>query len=128
MAQDFETRFVGLTMPIRKGPAGFFSLAGTKDVIHSDIMQLLTTQLNERVTLPQFGSKLYQLCFEQNDKILITQAQRFVIDAIRTWEHRITLTTTNVTTDEHQFTIHIEYTINETAESDSLVVVFARGI
>ena len=41
--------------------------------------------------LPQYGTPLQKLIFEQNDSQLATQAREMIINSIRTWEPRITV-------------------------------------
>jgi hypothetical protein len=84
------------------------------------------TQLGERVALPEFGSKLHELVFNQNDQALKALARTYVVDAIRRWEPRITITRVDIEAIEHEFKIRISYSINETSTSDSLILIFAR--
>jgi len=59
--------------------------------VKSDLLQLLLTNPGERVMLPDFGTPLNTLIFEQNDGILAEAAKHMIINSIQMWEPRITI-------------------------------------
>ena len=128
MPTGFSARFVGLPYALVKGPEGLFSRVTTKDIIKSSITSILTTQLGERVCLPQFGSRLPELIFEPNDEILKGLAREYSAEALRQWEPRITVLKTEVTAEAHQLRLYILYRINEAVEVDSLILVLERNV
>jgi len=124
MATSFAARFRGLVLPIRKWSGGYFSTRTTRDLIQSSIRMILMTRLGERVMLPEFGSRLHELVFNQMDDVLKQLARTYVIDAIGRWEKRITIQDVKIIThpDTHEFDVFMSYVINESADQDSLVL------
>lgn len=123
-SRAFEARYKGLVYPVVKWSGGYFSTRTTKDLIKSSIRMILTTRLGERVMLPEFGSRLYELVFEPMDDSLKALARTFVIEALQRWEPRITLQNVTMGTDpdNNTFFISLTYAINENAEQDTLVL------
>lgn len=81
--------FLGLPYPVVKNPLGFFRTQSGVSQIKSDLLSLLLTTPGERVFLPDFGTPLKRLIFEQNDTVLETVAKNMIAEAISTWEPRI---------------------------------------
>ncbi|MCP3870899.1 MAG: GPW/gp25 family protein, partial [Gammaproteobacteria bacterium] len=83
-------------------PFGFESVSGGTQVsgttsqdhahIRESILQILGTSPGERFMNPEFGSKLKDLVFEQNDEVLKGLIRHYVNDAIRRWEKRVVIT------------------------------------
>jgi len=84
-------KFLGIPYPITKSAHGFFPSSGGINQIKSDLLQLLLTNPGERVMLPQFGTPLKKLIFEQHDSLLENAARDMIIESIRQWEPRITV-------------------------------------
>ena len=95
MSYDFLGK--GLRYPFR-----FQSLSGGTQVstatsrehehIRESILQILGTRIGERFMNPEFGSRLKDLVFEQNDEVLKGLLRHYVIDAIKRWEKRVIIT------------------------------------
>lgn len=85
-------KFIGLQYPLVKTPRGTFAQKANVDQIKSDMLQLLLTTPGERVMLPEFGTPLRRLIFEQNDTILKDEARRMIADSLNKWEPRIEIT------------------------------------
>lgn len=62
------------------------------DRIRESIIQILEIRLGERLKRPDFGSKVKDLVFEQNDAVLKGLLRYHVVDAIKRWEKRIVVT------------------------------------
>ena len=60
--------------------------------IRESILQILGTRIGERFMNPEFGSRLKDLVFEQNDEVLKGLLRHYVIDAIKRWEKRVIIT------------------------------------
>jgi phage baseplate assembly protein W len=89
--------FGGIPYPTRKNPRGYwYSQQGT-DQIKSDLLCLLLTNPGERVMLPEFGTPLKRLLFEQNDNFLREEVQKVISQSIATWEPRIVVQNIEVT-------------------------------
>ena len=66
---DLDPRkYVGLSFPLRADNNNDFAL--TKNSVQQsqhNLQNLLLTQIGERVAQPNFGSRIKEFCFEQND-------------------------------------------------------------
>ena len=95
MSFDFLGK--GLKYPFR-----FQSISGGTEVstattrehehIRESILQILGTRQGERFMNPEFGSRLNDLVFEQNDEVLKGLIRHYAIDAIKRWEKRVEVT------------------------------------
>lgn len=90
-------KFLGLPYPIIKNPLGFFRTQSGISQIKSDMLSLLLTNPGERVFLPDFGTPLKRLIFEQNDTALEIMAKDMIADSISKWEPRVTVQQIQVT-------------------------------
>jgi len=83
------SNFLGAPYPIVKDPLGFFKTQSGISQIKSDLLSLLLTNPGERVFLPDFGTPLKKLIFEQNDATLEIIAKNMIAESISKWEPRI---------------------------------------
>ena len=90
--------FLGLPYPTVKTPLGYWYSQSGVDQIKSDMLCLLLTTPGERVMLPEFGTPLKEILFEQNDTITAQKARNMIIASIRRWEPRIAVTDVQVST------------------------------
>jgi phage baseplate assembly protein W len=124
-----------------KYPFRFQSVSGGTDVsaatsrehdhIRESILQILGTRPGERLMNPEFGSRLHDLVFEQNDEILKGLIRHYVIDAIKRWEKRVVITAvsfddTPQTIDRNLLPIRISYNVIQSEVEGSLVYPFCR--
>ncbi len=85
-------------------PFGFSTQTGATeesmahDRIRESIIQILETRPGERIMRPEFGSRVKDLAFEQNDAVLKGLLRHHITDALKRWEKRIVVT--GVTFDE----------------------------
>ena len=86
---------LGLPYPITKHPNGFLRTQKGIPQIKSDILTLLLTNPGERVMIPEFGTPLRELLFEQNDNETAVRAREMIILAINKWEPRVVVTEIN---------------------------------
>lgn len=91
-------KFKGCPYPITKHPRGLLHSQGGVEQIKSDLLILLMTNPGERPMLPQFGTPLRELVFDQNDASLAARAREMIARSIRMWEPRITIQQIDVTT------------------------------
>lgn len=91
-------QLTGAPYPIEKHPRGYFHPQYGVDQLKSDLLILLLTNPGERVMMPDYGTPLRQLMFEPNDTIIQEEAREMIINAITTWEPRITVDQIEVVT------------------------------
>lgn len=81
--------FGGVPYPTVKTPRGYWYSQTGSNQIKSDLLCLLLTNPGERVMIPDFGTPLKKLLFEQNDVVLRNEVKRVISSAIKKWEPRI---------------------------------------
>jgi uncharacterized protein len=94
--------FLGAPYPIDYHPKGFFHTQDGVDQIKSDLLMLLLTNPNERVMLPNYGTPLNTLLFEQGDSSTIEQATEMIANSIKMWEPRVAITDIQVTMEPNE--------------------------
>jgi hypothetical protein len=134
MSYDFLGK--GLKFPFRfqsrSGGAQISTAASQEhDHIRESILQILGTRPGERFMSPEFGSRLKDLVFEQNDEVLKGLLKFYIIDAINRWEHRVLIT--KVTFDDsaqnrenNLLSVTIAYRVIQTQTEGNLVYPFYR--
>jgi phage baseplate assembly protein W len=120
----------GFPYPVLPNPRGyFFSDTGT-NVLKADLLQLLLTNPNERVMLPEYGTPLRRLFFEPADSLLADEARQMIVQSITRWEPRIAVTALNVSVDPEAgvLKIQIQFTDPENIkEVDNLTLELPVG-
>ncbi|MBT8342169.1 MAG: GPW/gp25 family protein [Desulfatitalea sp.] len=135
---NFDFLGKGLKYPFR-----FQSISGGAEVsaattrehehIRESILQILGTRPGERLMNPEFGSRLHDLVFEQNDEVLKGLVQHYVIDAIKKWEKRVVITRITFddspqNIDRNLLQVRISYMIIQSQVEGSLVYPFCRDL
>ena len=124
---------IGLTLPIQDGNSGYFAQSyDTLTQVKTNIVNLLNTRQSERRFQPTFGTRLWNLIFEQNVDTLKDQAVNIVTEDIFSWIPNVTVTdvTANLLTsdqitankDIYLLNIAVTFTVNITKQSDTVVV------
>ena len=80
---------LGCQYPIVKTPRGLLPTVYQTEAVKADLMQLLLTNPGERVMLPEFGTPLRPLLFEQSNPLFAQRVRNAIISAINLWEPRI---------------------------------------
>lgn len=103
--------FIGAPYPIRSNSQGYFYSQKGLSQIKSDLLILLMTEPGERCMLPQYGTPLRSLLFEQNDETTAEKARQLIIDSINMWEPRVTIEQLEVKTglDDEDLSIYNEF-------------------
>jgi phage baseplate assembly protein W len=126
-----------------KYPFQFQSVSGSTEIsaamsrehehIRESILQILGTRPGERFMNSEFGSRLNDLVFEQNDEVLKGLIRHYVIDGIKKWEKRVVIT--SVTFDNSQqnidrnlLLVRISYRIIQSQVKGSLVYPFCCNL
>jgi phage baseplate assembly protein W len=124
-----------------KYPFQFQSVSGGTEVsaatsrehehIRESILQILGTRPGERFMNPEFGSRLNDLVFEQNDEVLKGLIRHYVIEAIDRWEKRVVVISVsfgepNQTIDQYQLSICITFRVIRYSTDGNLVYPFCR--
>lgn len=116
-----------LSFPFRIGTDGRTVQVGSfEDHVREELMQLLLTNLGERVNLPEFGGGVRRLVFENIDEASGGMTKAMLTQAISRWlGHRITLEDLTVKVENEKIEVDIKYRIAGT--EDSRVMRFQRS-
>mgnify|MGYP003116296648 FL=1 len=93
--------YIGLSFPLRRDINNDFAL--TKNSLQQsrhNLRNLLLTQVGERVGQPEFGSRLRELCFEQQNDELPIRLEEEVRRATSVWLPYINIQEVNTLTEE----------------------------
>lgn len=116
---------IGITLPLRDGNTGYFEQSfDTLTQVKSNILNLLNTRPGERRMQPTFGSRLWNLIFEQNIETLPDVASNIVKEDITMWIPNVTVL--NVTpnlfksedVDIYKLTLSVQFMLNMTKQVD----------
>jgi len=127
----------GIAHPFRFGATGGIALsegAGPEHQhIRQSIAQILSTRPGERFFLPQFGSRLPELVFQQNDVLFRALARQFIVDAIRRWEKRVVIEGVEfsrdpLVADRNIALVKLTYRIIHTQVRGNMVYPFVREV
>ena len=130
---------IGIVLPIQNGNNGFFNQSyDTLTQVKNNIINLLNTRQGERRFQPTFGTRLWNLVFEQNQDTLKEQAVNIVSEDIASWIPNVTvnditanlLTNTQIASnaDIYMLQIAVTFTINLTKQTDVVIVTINNQI
>lgn len=124
---------IGITIPIQGGNSGYFAQSfDTLTQVKTNILNLLNTRQGERRMQPTFGTRLWNLLFEQNIDTLKDQAINVVTEDIASWIPNVTvldITADLLKSDEvisnkdiYMLRIAVSFMVNVTKQVDTVVV------
>jgi phage baseplate assembly protein W len=124
---------IGITLPIQGGNSGYFAQSfDTLTQVKTNITNLLNTRQGERRMQPTFGTRLWNLLFEQNVDTLKDQAINIVSEDIASWIPNVTvvdITADLLKNDEvsanrdiYMLRIAVTFMVNMTKQSDVVIV------
>jgi phage baseplate assembly protein W len=116
---------IGISLPFN-GPGVFNSTFTTKDQIKSNLLNLLLTDIGERVMNPVFGCNLRRFLFEGITESNIENLKISLLDSISFFIPEITVNNINIVTDSDSNLINltIDYILNISNNPDQVTVQF----
>ena len=116
-----------LSFPFQIGVDGrTANVSSMEEHVRDELMQLILTNLGERVNIPEFGGGVRRLIFENITDTTAAMTKAQLTRAISRWlGHRITLEELVVNTDNEKIEIEIKYRIAGT--EDSRIIRFERN-
>lgn len=114
-----------------KYPEMFSPVRGSSEIVigvekvKQSIADILETRIGERVMNPEYGSRLYEIVFEQNDFIARDLAVLYSEESLDRWEDRIIIESIDAVIPDdiqergHYIKITIQYRYNRTNIKDS---------
>lgn len=121
-----EIIYRGIALPTENDQ--FPNIKEEKDLIRDSIITILMTKIGQRLFVPDFGSNLWSLVFEQNNSVLQKIGDRYVREALKTWEPRITIDKVDFypNLEENLLTIFITYRIIRINEIQNMTLDISR--
>lgn len=121
---------IGLEVPFTRGNNGYFQQTfDTNSQVKQNLLNFLKTKKGERRMFPQFGTKLYDVAFEQIDETTIEITKNIINEEIKYWVPEVTIEKIIISdksdrenTDGYKIYISLNFIINKTNESDNLVL------
>lgn len=127
VVQDFIGN--GLTFPIQlvKGRA---NIDTGFNLIRASIKTILAFTIGTRYFLGEFGSRLEELLEEPNDEILHNLINTFVVDAVTTWEKRISTISTSIDSIDQKGIVNVKitYQVINSNTTDNFIYPFYTQI
>lgn len=130
MAEDRAYLGKALYLPIQLSKGAGVLSDGVRSVIQSAI-SILTTPIGSRFMLRSYGSRIEELQFEPNDKVLENMLRLFVIDALSEWERRAEFKDATITFPVEQpdrVDVQVFFRILSSNEIDSFVFPYYRKL
>lgn len=117
----------GLNFPL-KVENGTVELTSYEELIANSIKTILSWPIHQRYFEPPFGSRLYQLVGEPNDRVLNLLVKKFIKEALSSNEQRINVLEVSVTSPQAQnMLIDIKYQIKGIPQLKELEYKFYTG-
>ena len=114
---------IGVSLPFNKH---FSSTYTTKNQIKSNLVNLLLTDMGERVMNPNFGCNLKRYLFENINDVNAERVKNAVLSSVGYYIPEITVTSIAVTpnTDYNSIDISVNYILNISQTPDEITVQF----
>ena len=92
----------GIDYPFRNSTVGdYVSMTTTPErEVRADLIHLLLTRKGSRYFLPDFGTRLYEFIFEQNDSVSHNQIEDEVRDSVKKYIPNLDINSITVTSAE----------------------------
>ena len=107
---------------------GRAKIADSKQSIEDGITALLNTPYGSRFMVPEYGSRLHELLFEQNDEVLYQLLRLFIFESIKIWEKRVRFMDVTFSQENEVVNCNISYKILATSEAFNFIYPFYKNI
>lgn len=136
--QEFKNTIAGSGLSLSKtfkqnfrDGKGITNVISGEDKINESIYTILSTRVGERFFLPEFGSRLHLVIFEQNKFVAHDLISIYIKEALGNWEKRIVVEDVSLGSnweDSNTVPIHITYRIANSNIMGSYVYPFNKSI
>ena len=106
-------------------------LINDRNLVEQSIKIILGTPRGSRFMLPEFGSRLNELLFEQNDEVLEDLITYFIYEALTMWEKRVKFVGVVFKRDQNDESVlycDIRYRILQSNDIDSFIYPFYKKL
>lgn len=91
-----------------------------KEAVKQSIIDILLTRVGEREFMPNYGSTLYWILFENMSVITQIRIRNAIEDALTNWEPRIQINDILVEKKDTTWNIELDYTVIRIDQNDTL--------
>lgn len=114
---------IGVSLPFNKP---FTSTYTTKDQIKSNLVNLLLTDIGERVMNPNFGCNLKRFLFENINDANSERIVNAVVESVSFYVPEVTITNLTITPnpDYNLIDVTVDYILNISQTPDQITVQF----
>lgn len=91
-----------------------------KEALKQSIIDILLTRVGEREFMPNYGSTLYWILFENMGVITQIRIRNAIEDALTNWEPRIRINDILVQKKDTTWNIELDYTVIRIDQNDTL--------
>jgi len=114
---------IGVSLPFNKP---FTSTYTTKDQIKSNLVNLLLTDIGERVMNPNFGCNLKRFLFENINDTNSERIVNAVVESVSFYVPEVTITNLTITPnpDYNLIDVTVDYILNISQTPDQITVQF----
>ena len=111
-----------LAVPFRIGKDGRTAQPSDfEQHVHEELMQLILTNLGERLFQPEFGTNVRRLVFENIDETTKAMTKATVTQALNRWlGHRVEIENLDVTSEEGTWKVDMKYRLAGAEDSRTL--------
>lgn len=91
-----------------------------KDAVKQSIIDILLTRVGEREFMPNYGSTLYWILFENMGVLTQIRIRNAIEDALTNWEPRIRINDILIQKEDTTWNIELDYTVIRIDQNDTL--------
>lgn len=124
-------RFIGkgITFPFIINEEGRVDIKDGVELIEASLTQILVWPRFFRFFNERFGGRLEELLGEPNDQVLFSLIKTFTVEAINTWEPRVTLLGIEIIDRrDAAVVVEITYRVSDTKEQRTFIYPFYTEI
>jgi phage baseplate assembly protein W len=115
-----------MSNPIQLGAGKCIITNGSRTIVES-VIDILGTSRGENFMVEDYGSRLEETLFSPNDQVTFSIIKQMVIEALNTWEKRISIDEVTVSKSKEfniKCNIYIKFTVVSTNLTDSFIYPF----
>lgn len=119
-----DITYKGIALPTFENP--YPNLKEERDLIRDSVITILMTKKGQRFFVPDFGSRLWEVLFEPNTTVTQVLAERYIKEALTTWEPRVEVLRVDAASEENSMYLRVVYRIKRINEIYELKLDISR--
>jgi phage baseplate assembly protein W len=122
-----KASFIGIAFPFQASSTSLPAVATDDDLIKQSLTQIVLTGKGERVMRPAFGTNAYAYVFENNNLVFQEMVRADLMAAITKFETRVIVQSVEVTRNDVEAIIVINYVVLLTRQQQTLKITMPIG-